>query len=89
MPIYFIHVRQGRRLAKDTEGKCFPDLQAAEREAIRAAREMAAQRVRAGRTLQLSSRLEIVDATGKIAAVVTFKDAIPISDFDKREKRPG
>jgi hypothetical protein len=82
MPIYFIHVRQGGRLAKDTEGKCFPDLQAAEREAVRAAREMAAQRVRAGRTLHLSSRLEIVDAKGNVASVVTFKEAIPMSDAD-------
>jgi|RhiMethySRZTD1v2_1073278.scaffolds.fasta_scaffold81156_2 hypothetical protein len=82
MPIYFIHVRHGRRLAKDIEGKCFSDLKAAEREARRAAREMAAQRVRAGKTLHLSSRLEIADASGKIAAVVTFKDAIPIDDAE-------
>jgi hypothetical protein len=32
--------------------------------------------------LHLSSRLEIADASGKIAAVVTFKDAIPIDDAE-------
>jgi len=78
MPIYFIHVHQGGRRAKDKEGKCFPDLRAAEQEAIKAAREMAAQKVRAGKVLDLSSRLEIFDAQGKLASVVTFKAAIPL-----------
>ncbi|HEU0060216.1 MAG TPA: hypothetical protein VFR19_10095 [Hyphomicrobiaceae bacterium] len=82
MPIYFIHVHQGGRRAKDREGKCYPDLRAAEQEAIKAAREMAAQRVRAGKILDLSSRLEIVDAQGKVAAVVTFKSAIPLRNPD-------
>ena len=78
MPVYFIHVYQRGRLAKDKEGKRFADLEAAELEAIQAAREMAAQKVRAGKVLDLSSRLEIVDGNGKLISVVTFKDAIPI-----------
>ena len=80
MPVYFIHVYQRGRLAKDKEGKHFPDLKAAEGEAIKAAREMAAQKVLAGKVLDLSSRLEIVDGHGKLVSVVTFKDAIPIRD---------
>jgi hypothetical protein len=82
MPIYFIHVYQRGRRAKDKEGKCFPDLRAAEQEAIKAAREMAAQKVRAGKVLDLSSRLEIFDAQGKLASVVTFKAAIPVRNAD-------
>jgi hypothetical protein len=82
MPIYFIHVHQAGRRAKDKEGKCFPDLRAAEQEAIKAAREMAAQKVRAGKILDLSSRLEIVDAGGKLVSVVTFKAAIPLRNAD-------
>ena len=82
MPIYFIHVHQRGRRAKDKEGKCFPDLRAAEQEAIKAAREMAAQKVRAGKVLDLSSRLEIFDAQGKLASVVTFKAAIPVRNAD-------
>jgi hypothetical protein len=82
MPIYFIHVHQGGRRAKDKEGKCFPDLRAAEQEAIKAAREMAAQKVRAGKVLDLSSRLEIFDAQGKLASVVTFKAAIPLRNAE-------
>jgi len=82
MPIYFIHVHEGGRRAKDKEGKCFPDLRAAEQEAIKAAREMAAQKVRAGKLLDLSSRLEIFDVDGKLAAVVTFKAAIPLRNAD-------
>jgi hypothetical protein len=82
MPIYFIHVHQGGRRAKDKEGKCFPDLRAAEQEAIKAAREMAAQKVRAGQVLDLSSRLEIFDAQGKLASVVTFKAAIPLRNAE-------
>ena len=78
MPIYFIHVRQRGRLAKDKEGKRFPDLKAAELEAIKAGREMAAQIVGAGKVLDLASQLEIVDANGRLVSVVTFKDAIPI-----------
>ena len=53
-------------------GKPAPDL------FLHAAREMGAQRVRAGRVLDLASRLEIVDATGRLVSVVTFKDAIPV-----------
>ena len=82
MPIYLIHVVQAGRRAKDKEGKCFPDLRAAEQEAVKAASEMAAQRVRVGKVLDLASRLEIVDADGKLAAVVTFKAAIPLSNAD-------
>jgi hypothetical protein len=78
MPIYFIHVYQRGRLAEDKDGKHFANLKAAELEAIHAAREMGAQRVRAGRVLDLASRLEIVDATGRLVSVVTFKDAIPV-----------
>jgi len=80
MPVYFIHVHQRGRLAKDKEGKQFANLKAAEGEAIKAAREMAAQNVRAGKVLDLSSRLEIVDGNGNLVSVVTFKDAIPIRD---------
>jgi hypothetical protein len=80
MPKYFIHVRQRGRLAKDKEGKCYPSLKAAQREAVRAVREMAAQTVSAGKVLDLSSRLEIVDAEGALLSVVTFKTAIPIRD---------
>jgi len=80
MPVYFIHVYQRGRLAKDKEGKQFDDLKAAEGEAIKAAREMAAQNVRAGKILDLSSRLEIVDGNGKLVSVVAVKDTIPIRD---------
>jgi hypothetical protein len=39
---------------------------------------MGAQKVRAGKVLDLASRLEIVDANGRLVSVVTFKDAIPV-----------
>jgi uncharacterized protein DUF6894 len=81
MPIYFIHIYQRGRLAEDKDGKHFPNLKAAELEAIQAAREMGAQIVRAGKVLDLASRLEIVDANGRLASVVTFRDAIPIRNL--------
>ncbi len=81
MPIYFIHVYQRGRLAEDRDGKHFANLKAAELEAIHAAREMGAQKVRAGKVLDLASRLEIVDANGRLVSVVTFKDAIPIRNL--------
>ena len=61
-----------------------PDLAAAEQEAIKVAPGDGgtAQKVRAGKILDLSSRLEIVDADGKLpASVVTFR---PLSPTQRR-----
>ncbi|MBB3594802.1 hypothetical protein FHX08_005212 [Rhizobium sp. BK529] len=74
---YFFHIRDGEDLILDQEGSDCASLAAAIEEAKADARELMAERLRSGRELDGQS-FEIVDDAGLLAAVVRFKDALPL-----------
>jgi len=62
----------------DDEGAEFPGLPAAKAEAIRAAREILAEAVSAGRPLNLDHNIKITDDDGKVLVAVPFREVITI-----------
>jgi hypothetical protein len=60
----------------DEEGQDFPDLAAAEAEAVRGARDIVAEHVLSGRTIHLRHRMEIVDAAGVLRSTIRFGDVV-------------
>ncbi|GLS47061.1 hypothetical protein GCM10007884_50630 [Methylobacterium brachythecii] len=75
MPIYFLHLRRGNELIEDFDGSLLPDLDAAKAEAFAAAREMLAERVKAGKLLN-GETFEITDDTGTVLATLPLRDAL-------------
>jgi len=78
MPHYFLHLRGGDLDAVDTEGMELPDLDAAREEAIGTAREIAADRLRYGRSVDLGACFVITNEVGRTLLKVPFSDAIVI-----------
>ena len=66
MPRFFMHSREAERLIEDPDGSNLPDLDAAREEAAVAAREIAAERLRAGEPLD-ARRFEIHDEGRAVA----------------------
>ena len=73
MPRFFLHIREAERLVEDPDGSDLPDLDAARAEAAAAAREIAAERLRAGKGLD-ARRFEIRDEAGRLLATVPFPE---------------
>lgn len=76
MPTYYFHVADDL-YAEDSEGRDFPDVEAARRCAIEGCRDLAASCVRQGH-LNLDHRVEVRDAAGNEVLSVSFRDAIEI-----------
>ena len=76
-PAFFIHIRDGAGLAKDPEGIDAPDLEAARREALTAAKQALADHlIGGGRLSEVMARsLEIADEAGRTVSVVTYAEA--------------
>jgi hypothetical protein len=73
---YFnIHDRDGE--TKDIEGLDLPDLDAAHKMAIVGIRSLLSEEASSGR-MDLRGRLEVTDATGEIALIIPFDEAIEI-----------
>lgn len=64
----------------DHEGRDFLDLAAAKDEAIRSARELMAEHLKAGKPIDLEHRIEITDNEGKVLAHLPFRELITITD---------
>lgn len=60
----------------DEEGRDFPDLSAAEAEAVRSARDVIADHILGGRPICLRHRMEITDAAGTLLKVIAFQDVV-------------
>jgi hypothetical protein len=75
MPVYFLHLRESGERIEDPQGTEFPSLMAARAEAIRSAREMMAESLRAGQPLD-HQQIEICDASGELLEVVRFRDVL-------------
>lgn len=75
MPRFFLHIRDGATLIEDFEGSDLPNVEAACREAIEAAREILASKLLAGAVVD-GQTFEITDESGVIRATLSLKDAI-------------
>ena len=75
MARYFFHIRKGDTFIEDHDGKDMPDLAAARAEALASARDLLAERLRAGQIVNGQS-FEILDENGAIVDKVMFKDAM-------------
>ena len=75
MPRYFLHIRDGSQLLPDDEGSELHDLDAAKTEALAAAADILAARIKAGRSLGYSI-FEIAEATGAVVMSVPFRVAL-------------
>ena len=73
MPRYFLHVGE---LDTDPEGTELPDLEAARREAVLAAREMLAEWIMHG-TDDIPTRIVITDEAGNVLGIVCVRDVLP------------
>jgi len=71
VPRFFLHIREAAGLVEDPDGSLVPDLRAACAEAAAAAREIAAEHLRAGKPLT-ALRFEIRDGAGRLLATLPF-----------------
>lgn len=76
MPRYYFHVHNDI-LARDEEGREFPDLAAAREEAISGARDLIAEDIRRGK-VTLSHWIEIQDDAGNRLLTVSYGEAVQI-----------
>ncbi|ETI63209.1 hypothetical protein C100_13935 [Sphingobium sp. C100] len=60
----------------DEEGRDFVNLAAAEKEAVRNARDIIAEHIRHGLPVDLNDRLEIADRDGTVLKVVRFGECV-------------
>ena len=75
MPRFYFNIRDGDALIEDPDGSDLRDLDVARAEALAAAREILANRLRSNQILD-GQRIEITDATGEVLATVSLKDVI-------------
>ena len=78
MPNFHFHTRRGGHLFGNPDGSDLPDFEAARAEALAAAREGIAARIRAGDVVD-GQPFEIWDAAGRMLAIVPFRDALRFS----------
>ena len=72
MPKYFFHIRTSDTFSPDDRGVDFPDVEAAKREAITAAREMIADMVLDGDPID-GMRFEVTDESGNVVLTLPFR----------------
>ena len=77
MPRYYFNVHNGIGFVEDEEGRDYADLDAARTEAVRGAREILAEDVAKG-VVDLRGRLEVIDAAGAVALVITFAEIVEV-----------
>jgi hypothetical protein len=75
MPRFFFHACSPGGRIEDPEGSDFTNLDAARADAVAAAREVLAEKIKAGEDAR-DWRLEITDEAGVLLATVRFGDAV-------------
>lgn len=75
MPTFYFHVRDGAGLTEDPDGSDLPDLEAARAEALAAARDILAERIKRAKNPD-RRRFEIHDDAGRMLGTVPFLDAL-------------
>ena len=78
MPRFFFHLHNDVQ-SKDDEGTVLPDLSAARAEAIKGAREVISEEIRARGTLHLSHWVEVENDSGQQVLVVPFRECVAVS----------
>ena len=66
----------------DEEGAEFPDLACAKAMAISSARDLMAEHVKEGRPIDLGNRIEVADESGKVLAVIPFREVITVTGLE-------
>jgi hypothetical protein len=79
MPRYYFHTRDGDRLIKDPEGIELPSIKLARDEAIQAAREILAEKVKRGEIID-GQEFEIHDSWGNKLITVPFRSALRLKE---------
>lgn len=77
MPRYYLHIRDGEQLIRDTEGIDLPGVVSAKGEAEDAAREILAAKVKAGDIID-GQEFEICDAWGNRLLSVPFRSVLKL-----------
>ena len=75
MPRFFLNIRDGADFVEDPDGSLLPNIEAACREALGAARDILAERIRAGELIG-GYLFEITDEAGIVRAVLPMRDAL-------------
>jgi hypothetical protein len=79
MPHYHLHLYNSAE-SHGAEGRDFPDLTAANEEAIRNSRDLIAKHVKAGEAVDLDHRIDVAKDSGKLLASIGFRELITIKD---------
>ncbi|MDQ0558665.1 hypothetical protein QO004_000440 [Rhizobium mesoamericanum] len=77
MTRYFFHIRDGDDLVEDTDGVELPDHASAREEAVRAAREMLAEKLLLGERID-GELFEVTDESGRVVETIPFKSVMKI-----------
>jgi hypothetical protein len=77
MPRFFLHIRDGTVLVEDEEGSDFPNVEAACREAVLAAREILASKLVAGEEVD-GQTFEITDENHVVRATFPLRDVLKL-----------
>jgi len=71
----------------DDDGALFPDLAAAKSAATKGVRALIAELVVKGRPIHLHHRVEVTDETGRVLAVIPFRELITVIDQELDDDR--
>jgi len=82
MPTYYLHIHNGLGVTRDEEGAEHDDLEAARAEALAGIRSILKEEVGTGR-LDLTGRIEIEDASGRLLLSIPFGDALHLDGQDR------
>ena len=77
MPKFYLNLFNDM-VAFDEEGREFVDIAEAKAAAISSARDLMAEHVRTGHPVDLNHRIEVVSETGKVLAVIPFREIVTI-----------
>ncbi|MGU3363069.1 DUF6894 family protein [Methylobacterium sp. M6A4_1b] len=78
MPRFFLNIRDGADFIEDLEGSLLPDVEAACREALAAARDILAEKLRAGEVIN-GQLFEITDEAGIVRAFLPMRNALRLA----------
>ena len=78
MPRFFLNIRDGADFVEDPDGSVLPNIEAACREALAAARDILADKIRAGEVIG-EQLFEITDESGIVRALLPMRDALRLA----------
>lgn len=77
LPRFYFHVHDHAGVTTDLDGREFPDLMAAQREAIKGVRSILGYEVSKG-LIDLTGRIEIAAPDGGVLLTIAFADAVSL-----------